>query len=255
MPPPSFELRELFHLTLLRHLGARLSGRSYAVKGGICLRFFHRSPRLSEDMDLDVVSRVRLQTLENAVDSVLAGKALIASLLPAGIASLETSKPKQTATTQRWKIALRLADGTSLPTKLECSRRQDRLEYAAGVPDGALLTAHKMVPFAAQFYGAPAMAAQKIEALASPARNALRDLFDLHHLLFSVGVEPARAAAGVGAETIEAAADKIAGFKFTDFRSQVLPYLSSSLTGLYREPAAFEKQKTDVEQVLVELLR
>src|SRR3989338_4170190 len=88
----SFELREFFHLALLRHLASRLSGRSYAVKGGLCLRFFHRSPRLSQDMDLDIVSNVQLKTLQNAVDSVLQGRALAASLLPQGIERIEASK-------------------------------------------------------------------------------------------------------------------------------------------------------------------
>ena len=75
MTPRSFELRESFHLAFLRHLATRLFGRSYAVKGGICLRFFHRSPRLSQDLDLDISPEVRLKTLQNAVDSVLGGQA------------------------------------------------------------------------------------------------------------------------------------------------------------------------------------
>ena len=81
MATRSFDLREFFHLALLRHLATRLSGRDYAVKGGICLRFFHRSPRLSQDMDVDIVSNVRLKTLQNAVDSILEGKAFAASAL------------------------------------------------------------------------------------------------------------------------------------------------------------------------------
>ena len=210
MPARSFELRELFHLTLLRHLGTRLSGRSYAVKGGICLRFFHRSARLSEDMDLDIVSNVRLETLRNAVDSVIDGRALLASLMPAGITRLSATKPKQTGTTQRWKISLVLAGGESLPTKVEFSRRKDKIVHSTGVPDAELLRRYKMPPFAAQFYDAPSIAAQKTVALASPARNALRDFFDLHHLFFTIGVKPGELAALVDPRTVKAAADKIA---------------------------------------------
>src|SRR5258708_3924220 len=167
MATNSFELRELFHLALLRHLGTRLSGRSYAVKGGICLRFFHRSPRLSEDMDLDIVSQMRVETLRNAVDSVIDGRAMLATLLPLGVTGLKVTKPKQTDTTQRWKVALQLSGGDSLPTKVEFSRRRDQIQYSTGIPDGQLLKQYKMPPFAAQYYDAAQMAAQKIRALAA----------------------------------------------------------------------------------------
>ena len=255
MPPPAFQLRELFHLTLLRHLGARLSGRSYAVKGGICLRFFHRSARLSEDMDLDIVSNVRPETLRNAVDSVLGGQALLSSLMPARVLQLTATKPKQTETTQRWKVSLHLAGGESLPTRLEFSRRKDHIEFAAGVPDAELLRRHRLPPFAARFYPAPAMAAQKVAALAAPARNALRDLFDLHHLFFTLGVKPEDVAGEIAQSTVSAAAAKVAGFAFRDFKEQVLPYLSEGLIGLYQDSAAFERQKDEVERVLIGMLK
>ena len=114
MATKSFELRAFFHLTLLRQLGIRLSGRSYAVKGGICLRFFHRSPRLSEDMDLDIVSQVRLETLRNAVDSVIDGRAMLATLISAGVTAVQSTKPKQTEAIQRWKVMLQTSGGEEL---------------------------------------------------------------------------------------------------------------------------------------------
>ena len=67
---PGFRIRESFHLQLLRLLVPRLASRPYAVKGGICLRFFHRSPRLSEDMDLDITG-MPVQTLQKNVETVL----------------------------------------------------------------------------------------------------------------------------------------------------------------------------------------
>lgn len=255
MASRSFELREFFHLTLLRHLGSRLSGRSYAVKGGICLRFFHRSPRLSEDMDIDVVSNVRAETLEKAVDSVIGGGAMLAALMPQGILRLTATKPKQTGTTQRWKVALTLSGGAGLPTKVEFSRRLDRIEYSTGVPDPELLRRYKMPPFAAQYYDAASMAAQKISALASPARNALRDLFDLHHLLFTLRVDARQAVAGLPAGVVEQAVEKTRGFDSRDFKEQVLPYLPGELIDLYRDPAVFPRQKDEVEQALREMRR
>lgn len=255
MATRSFELREFAHLALLRHLAVRLSGRSYAVKGGICLRFFHRSPRLSQDMDVDIVSSVRLKTLENAVDSVLKGQAFAAALLTQGVTSITTTKPKQTETTQRWKAALHVGAGEPLSTKIEFSRRRDRISCAVGMPDAELLRHYRMTPFAAQFYDDAAMTAQKISALAAPGRFALRDLFDLHHLLRFVGVNPEGAAKLLEAKTVASAVDKVGGFTFGDFKEQVLPYLSGELIELYRKEDAFKRQKSEVEAALTEMFQ
>ncbi len=251
MATKSFELRELFHLALLRHLGTRLSGRSYAVKGGICLRFFHRSPRLSEDMDLDIVSQVRVETLKNAVDSVIDGRAMLATLMPAGVTGIKATRPKQTETTQRWKVALQMSGGESLPTKVEFSRRRDRIQYSTGVPDAQLLKRYKMTPFAAQYYDAPRMSAQKIIALAAPARNALRDLFDLQHLLFALGTKSEEIIPLLEGSTLLEAVEKVMSFTFDDFKEQVLPYLTAELMPLYRDPLIFDKQKEEVANALI----
>lgn len=206
-------------------------------------------------MDLDIVSNVRLKTLGNAVDSVLEGHAFAASLLQQGITRITTSKPKQTETTQRWKAALYVGAGEPLSTKIEFSRRKERIVCATGMPDAELLRHYRMTPFAAKFYDGAAMAAQKIAALASPARYALRDLFDLHHLLRVVLVKPDDAAKLLETKTLESAADKVGSFTFRDFREQVLPYLSGELIDLYRKEDAFERLKLDVEQALMEMLK
>ena len=45
---------EQFHLLFLDQLGRKLDKRHYALKGGCNLRFYLRSIRFSEDMDLDL---------------------------------------------------------------------------------------------------------------------------------------------------------------------------------------------------------
>jgi predicted nucleotidyltransferase component of viral defense system len=255
MAPRSFESRESFHLALLRHLHARLAGRrAYAVKGGICLRFFHRSPRLSQDMDLDVAPELPVHELQDAVDSVLGGRAFSASLLAQGITRIEVRKPKQTETTQRWKVSLFLGAGEPLPTKIEFSRRNDSIDYATAVPDAGLLWRYRVAPFAARCYGAAAMAAQKLGALAAPSRYAVRDLFDLHHLLRVALVKPRDLAGSVETQTVERAADKVGRFTYGDFKEQVLPYLSGEIMDVYRDAEAFARQKAEVEEALLELL-
>ena len=255
---PSIEMTEFFHLNLLQQISRRLSGRPYAVKGGICLRFFHCSPRLSQDMDLDVDPRVGVRTLQNAVDSILEGRPLLAALAPRGVVRLRSSRPKQTETTQRWKVALDLGTGTgpgaSLPTRLEFSRRRGEIPASSGIPDSSLLSRHRMAPFAARFYDAVAMAAQKISALAAPARHAARDLFDLHHLLRVILVKPADIAPHLRPGQLEQAAEKARLFTHGDFKGQVLPYLEETLSAHYGDPAAFERLRAEVEEALISVL-
>lgn len=249
-----FELREFFHLELLRHLAQRLSGRAYAVKGGICLRFFHRSQRLSEDMDLDVASRIPVKTVQNAVDSILESRSFLAALIPARITAINSSKPKQTETVQRWKVSLRLGSDISIPTKIEFSRRQGAVSHQTGSPDPKILEAYKMAPFAAQFYGTVTMCAQKILALASPSRHAVRDLFDLQHLFQTFSVDAGELKKKVEPKLIEQAAEKLKAFSRMDFKEQVLPYLTSDLIALYDRPTVFPQMKEQVEAKLIELL-
>ena len=45
---------ELFHLLFLDFLGRKLDKRYCVLKGGCTLRFFMKSFRYSEDMDIDV---------------------------------------------------------------------------------------------------------------------------------------------------------------------------------------------------------
>ncbi len=246
----SFEHREYFHLLVLRQLAPRLAGRNYAVKGGICLRFFHRSSRLSEDMDLDIAEGVRVDTLAKAVDAVLNSQALLASLAPRGIGRLRISKPKQTGITQRWKVGLVLGNDLTLATKIEFSRRQNKITSTSGLPDGRLLSQYRLPSFAASFYDAVSMTEQKLFALAADARYAVRDLFDLHHLFFVAGVDPARIRTGMPQDVLRSALEKIGRFSREDFLEQVAPFLTEDLASLADDPGAFERLCSDVKSAL-----
>lgn len=250
MPSSSFLLREWFHLLFLRAFSLRLAGRAYAVKGGICLRFFHGSPRLSEDMDLDASPNIRPDTLGKGVDSVLAGQAFRSQLATRGISGLRATRPKQTGTTQRWKIALETTSG-SIGTKLEFSRRAESIDAVHGAPLPEILLVHGGTPFAASFYSAQEMARQKTLALAAPGRNAVRDLFDLHNLFNFRGVS-AQALKGLAADVPGKAAQKAAAYSFDDFLGQVLPYLTAEMTDAYKSSEAFAELRDHVVRVLAE---
>jgi hypothetical protein len=248
-------VRERFHLLALRHLGQRLAGRRWAVKGGICLRFFHGSPRFSLDMDLDVAPSVRSDTLRKAVEGGLASRSLAAALAPAGVNAVRFSAAKQTAVTQRWKVALELGAGNSVPTKLEFSRRADVSGFTAGMPSGTILEAHGLPSFVAQYYGGDALAAQKIRALASPMRSACRDIFDLHHL-FSRGLAvPDRVGRIAGREDCGKALGKAESFSMAAFRAEVAPFLPEDLAGPLEKRGAIEKMTEELRGYLAGMVR
>jgi len=249
-----FELREFFHLNFLRHLSLKLMGRNYAVKGGICLRFFLRSPRLSMDMDLDIDTKVSVDKLKKIVDSILENRSFLSALVPHNVTGIRTTKPKQTETTQRWKVGLQWTGKESLPTKIEFSRRAKVLKGLSGIPDAELLSYYKAAPFAVVYYDATQMAVQKIQALASHSRYAVRDLFDLHHLVSIGGVIPENLRSKVDKEEIEAAAKKVEVFSFREFKEQVLPFLSEAVMNLYREPKAFEDLKNEAGEALIRMM-
>lgn len=259
MANDSFELREFFHLIFLRHFTYRLTGRAYAVKGGACLRFFHRSARLSEDMDLDVQGRVGIQTLRKAVDEVLDSRPFLSHLASQGIAGISSTTPKQTLVTQRWKVALQIPGGT-VQTKIEFSRRSSDVPYDQGVPGAEMLSRYHCPPFAAQFYNGEEMTRQKIRALAAASRHAVRDLFDLHHLVYGAGVDLSAATrhggqgGGIARKDVETAIEKIGSFSFEDFNGEVRPYLTEEIMAAYAAAPSFERMKNDTREKLLEAL-
>src|SRR5579862_5991645 len=93
------EMVEVFHLEFVRMLAASTQKGHYAIKGGCNLRFFFRSVRYSEDLDLDVTIAAK-ETLERQVDGIFDSPAFARLLKARGVGVAERSKPKQTATVQ-----------------------------------------------------------------------------------------------------------------------------------------------------------
>ena len=48
---------EIFHLSFIAQLGRRVDKALFAIKGGCNLRFYCRSIRYSEDIDIDIRTR------------------------------------------------------------------------------------------------------------------------------------------------------------------------------------------------------
>ena len=246
----TMDLRELFHLLFLRQFSDRFRERHWAVKGGICLRFFHRSQRLSEDMDFDIEPNVQVGTLQKGVGQILSGGSLKSNLNSRGVTKMEYTSPKQTSTTQRWKVALITGRGHPLTTKLEFSRRIRKVSYTSGLPSPEILERHIYPPFTSRYYGAGAMVAQKVAALADPGRNASRDLFDLDHLLTNLGTGPDQYLNLTEKSVITGAVAQASRFAWRDFREEVLPYLEPEVMESFQKQANFDALQSRVVSTL-----
>src|SRR5947207_4888042 len=96
---------ELFHLLFLCQLGRKVDKKRYALKGGCNMRFYFKSIRYSEDMDIDI-QIINKDTLFKNVNKLLSSIPFNNILQTQGMEILNISTPKQTPTTQRWKIEL-----------------------------------------------------------------------------------------------------------------------------------------------------
>ncbi|MGH7462851.1 MAG: nucleotidyl transferase AbiEii/AbiGii toxin family protein, partial [Longimicrobiales bacterium] len=141
-----------------------------------------------------------------------------------GLEIARTSVPKQTDTTQRWKLTLRLIEsGAEVPTKIEFSRRGLEGEKAVEPVDAGIIRTYQLYPVIVQHYSIHAAFAQKVSALALREQVQSRDVFDLKLLLDAGGAEqplPAPAAAN-----LVTAIDNALAVDYDAFAGQVLAFL------------------------------
>ena len=238
---------EIFHLQFLRAFGARVDKDLYALKGGGNLRFFHRSIRFSEDIDLDLAA-TSVVTLRNHVDRVLTTPSFLQTLRVQQIELVNYSAPKQTATTQRWKLHLRLGENVEAHTKIDFSRRGLDEGTAYGPIDAELIQRYRIFPVLTQHYTVEAAFRQKINALASRKNTQSRDVFDLKLLLDAgAGKEPLpEGLRKLLPQAIECAIT----VGYDAFTSQVYAYLEPEYQEHYRERTAWETLQAQVVDAL-----
>ena len=238
---------ELFHLVFLRALVAKGEDKGLiALKGGCNLRFYFASIRYSEDIDFDVVV-IRKDKLQRKVDGLLRSPLILAPLKAKGIEIIETSAPKQTDTTQRWKTGLR-ANGLSVPvrTKIEFSRRGEALLGAAfEATDREVLRPHGLTPILATHYTTHAAIAQKIRALHGRSEPQARDVFDLELLLARPEAEELRLDAAQKA-WLEGAIDHARGISYDDYVSKVVAYLDATQAEPFAGRRAWDEMQENV---------
>lgn len=243
---------ELFHLLLLRLVSAGADRDHLVLKGGCNLRFFHGSPRYSEDLDLD--ARVAsAATMRRRIDKALSSSTLALLLRAHGLTLASTSAPKQTETTQRWKIGLALEGlERELRTKVELSRRERTDAFVVGPVDREIARVHGVTPPVLAHYPAETAFRQKLRALTGRDQTQARDVFDLDLLLSR---RPAGALDARELALVPKAIDRAMELPFRAFRSQVVAYLVPELQPLYDAPDAWEQMQLRVVTSLEEIER
>ena len=249
MPLTQRQAVELFHLVFLRSLVARGEDkRLFALKGGCNLRFFFGGVRYSEDMDLDL-GEISAGAFRDKVRELLASRPFAQVLEARGVAIERVSEPKQTDTTQRWKLGLRVQGAAfPLPTKIECSRRGLEDGAVLGSVDPIVARAYRLPPFMVNHYDGASALRQKIGALAGRRETQARDVFDLHHLL--AGGATLRASPERDKDVVERARANALTVDFGTFKSQVLAYLDPEAQAQYDSPSAWDTIVLEVVEAL-----
>lgn len=241
---------ELFHLLFLRQLEGKLDKKLYALKGGCNLRFYFKSIRYSEDIDFDVIT-ISKQTLENKVNRILEGVDFKRILQSKDIAIEQINPAKQTETTQRWKIQLRIKNSiATIPTKIEFSRRTITEGMVYEPVDKDVLNQYNLYPIICNHYSLEAAFLQKINALIHRTETQARDIFDLKWLL-DRGAFPK---VNLSPEEIETAIIHATSISFTDFKGQVVAYLMDEYKSFYDSPEKWDEIQLQVINSLQETL-
>lgn len=202
----------------------------FALKGGCNLRFFFKSVRYSEDIDLDIHT-VSLDTLKNNVRRIIKDKSFLDTLKSRDIAIANFSEPKQTDTTQRFKISLSTSNLERLiPTKIEFSRRSGTAGSIMEAIDPEIIAKYKLYPISIFHYDNSYAIAQKISALICRTQTQARDIFDLT-LLLSANIK-FDINQFSKAELVKAS-ENARNLSFEDFKSQVVAFLMPEYQSIY----------------------
>jgi predicted nucleotidyltransferase component of viral defense system len=245
--PEDIQAVERFHLLFLAQLGARLDKKLYALKGGCNLRFFWKSIRYSEDIDFDVYT-IAKHTLQKNVKQILSAPGFKQILRSSKIQLTKVSEPKQTDTTQRWKIHLQPdASGMDLPAKIEFSRRNFDPGVIFGPVDQELIAAYHLRPIIVSHYDLAPALTQKIEALLNRRVTQARDIFDLA-LLSDRGAK--NSTIKLDKERLAQARETVMTVSFDQFRSQVVAYLAPEYQKYYGKRSVWDSLQKNVARIL-----
>jgi predicted nucleotidyltransferase component of viral defense system len=244
------EYIEIFHLIFLRHLENKIDKTLYSLKGGCNLRFFFKSIRYSEDIDFDI-KIINKETLRHKINKLLNNNDFKNNIKHYQIEINQISEAKQTETTQRWKITLKINNiTTTIPTKIEFSKRINfNQEETSFVPiDPELIQKYKMYPIITNHYNLNAAFNQKINALIDRTETQARDVFDLQ-LLIDAGASLKNLDLNLK-NKLPIAIENLFNINFQMFKSQVVGYLSLEYQNYYNNPKIWEEMQQKIKDFL-----
>jgi predicted nucleotidyltransferase component of viral defense system len=245
----TLQIREAFHLGFLQEFLRKFDPKLIALKGGVNLRFFFKSWRYSEDMDLDVKTASVASVRNNVLRTL---EVLKKTMRPYGIREVilpNLQAAKQTETTQRFKIHLITSDGLDLFTKVEFSRRGFKGTVKFERVDEDLPRTYRLASVIVPHYDAASAYEQKIGALAARSEVQARDVFDLYHLkTFLPPGHRAAIKAGIRREAL----DRLKEISYEQYRDQVVSYLSAEDQSLLSRVEIWEDMRKTVSALLGE---
>lgn len=242
------EIVEIFHLFFLKFLEKRIEKSLYALKGGCNLRFYFKSIRYSEDMDLDIKT-IAKETLRKNINKLLNENSFAQVLFSRGIEIVQITAPKQTETTQRWKIRLLNRNfSRELPTKIEFSRRKMEDNIIFEPIDSQITHQYKLQPILCSHYPKEVAVWQKINALISRNETQARDIFDLD-LLSKLNID-VPVIKSMESLNIEKAKENSLLINFGDFKSQVFSYLQPEYQEYYNSEIVWNNMQENVLKIL-----
>jgi len=242
---------ELFHLLFLDQLGRKLDKRFYVLKEGCNLRFYLKSFRYSEDADLDIAQTFPKEKLQDRVVSILDSIPFRQILQIHGIRIDRWTDPKQTETTQRWKMMLAVPrSDLRLPTKIEFSRRGMESDTVFEPVDSKLVKEYQLSPIMLNHYGAHTAYEQKLEALITRRTTQARDIFDLN-ILLNTGIDKSVSNHNLKNRLHEAQANAFS-ITFDVFKAQVLSYLHPEYREQYDSQSVWESIVLNVVEAIGE---
>ncbi len=238
---------ELFHLLFLKQLGEKIDKQHFALKGGCNLRFFLKSIRYSEDIDLDIKITAK-DTLKTQVSKLLLSPPFQQVLRTKKLYITDVNPAKQTDTTQRWKLKI-LGPATRLPipTKIEFSRREITEGFRFEAIDSELITGYQLYPVLCNHYEINSALIQKIEALIYRSETQARDIFDIFHLL-NFGAKLTTISTELKSK-LGLAIENALSISCADYKSQVVSYLKDD----YRDFFGTKSKWNEMQEKVIEV--
>lgn len=238
------ECIEYFHLLFCNRLASKVDRNLFSLKGGCNLRFYFQSIRYSEDIDFDIHT-ISIQTLKKNIEKILNDQNFLSMLKHENIEIVEWSAPKQTETTQRWKVTLRILNQSlTLPTKIEFSRRASNFEHCeVKFITSSLISLYKLQPVLLQHYNLSGAIEQKIKALINRTETQARDVIDLKILADQLNTPQMFKLSSADKQK---ALETLTSVSFEHFKSQVWPYLLIEYQEFYKNQAAWDETQDRV---------